>query len=190
MKGAATILEMVLISMIVVASVSAAFYWAWPKLQNTLDVGEIKTVKESFALCDAKIVETARTGTTSRCVIPQGRGEVNLQSNGILYTINSQQKVCDLTGWTIIDKVHNVWQKCPNQEEYQLMWYWPKDKNVTGNMTGSISATSIGFYNQLNFMTIDTIVNFETPRILTGSAVEISRVNITEETATLRINMI
>jgi hypothetical protein len=118
------------------------------------------------------------------------RGALLLEQDGIHYALTSEGKLCDKVGWIPLDKEDNVWQKCPNENTYEVKWYWPVESNITGTLSGTFEGSPIIFDAPINFLTIDTIVEFDTPQRITKNIIEVSRINLTKETATLRIGIV
>lgn len=102
------------ILMIVVVVLLTAIIVAWT-LMNTFgffEMNEINTIKHDFEECNDKIIETARTGLSNKCIFSIDRGHIKGTNDEISYEIVSRVKVCDESDWVLINPEKNVWQRC------------------------------------------------------------------------------
>ena len=74
MKGAVSILQAVLIFAITLSVVVVAIPWTTSTIDKSLDMSEMSTIRNQMGLCNDKLVETARTGTSSKCLFSANRG--------------------------------------------------------------------------------------------------------------------
>ena len=196
-----------LMLIIVVIVLLTAILVAWT-IMNTLgffEMNEINAVKNEFRECNDKIIETARTGLSNKCIFSADRGELTGSKDGIHYKIVSSTKICDKHPWVLIDGVKHIWQKCDisgREDILELKWNFPSEVEIEGqNLNGSVIVEispirEIIFNDPTDFVTLSLFVQFELGEeegveILskTGNIVEISRIEMTTEKITLKINM-
>lgn len=110
MKGAAV--TFMLIMIITVLLISILVGWTVMNTFGFFEVNEINAVKQEFVECNKKIFETARTGSSNKCIFPVERGDITGSTSEISYQIISRYKICDKSPWVIIDPDNNIWQMC------------------------------------------------------------------------------
>jgi len=181
-----------LLFLITFSAAAVGYFWVYPEIQYSFDIGEASTIQQSFALCNQKIIQTARTGSVSNCIFSVKRGDMIIQDDSIHYSIgsSSRKELCDESGWFSVD--NNIWKRCDSfGQRYSLMWFWPASGNITGqDFSGDLGGSSIDFGSSQQFMTISTQVEFDYSPLESGNVLEISRVNLTENVANLRIRIL
>ncbi len=110
MKG--TAITLMLIMIIVVLLTAIIIVWAIMNAIGFFEMNEINAVKHEFGECNDKIIETARTGLSNRCIFSADRGRIIGTNDDIKYEIVSHIKVCDKSPWVLINPEKNLWQKC------------------------------------------------------------------------------
>ncbi|MFW9852640.1 MAG: hypothetical protein ACFFDS_06845 [Candidatus Thorarchaeota archaeon] len=202
MKAALTLMLIVIIIVFLTAILVA---WTVMNTLGFFEMNEINAVKNEFEECNDKIIETARTGLSNRCIFSANKGELTGSNDGLHYKIVSREKVCDEHDWVLIDEEKHIWQKCDvsgRENIFELKWNFPSQIEIEGqNLNGSVIVEAspvreIIFSDPTDFVTLSLFVQFELGEeegveILseTGNIVEISRVSMTNEKITLRINM-
>jgi len=199
MKAAPSVLQAVLILLIALSLAAMALPWATENIGTSMDLSEFKTIKSQFDECNERIVETARTGSTNKCIFNIKRGEVTGRQEGIYYRIISNAPICDASPLVEIDPRNHVWQECNvsgKQRIYGLLWKFPSALNVSGEsiegnqMVGQTTIGDIEFEDQpINFNTLTLYVNFQYQSGQTGSIVELSRVDVTQTNVTLKVKI-
>ncbi len=196
MKGAFTIFQAVLIFAIAVSLAAVAAPWAYKSVQKSLDVSEMKTIKDQMQLCNDKLVETARTGTSNKCTFSANRGKITAKIDGIYYNLASTADICDTHDWYNVNKDTHLESKCLVTQElrdYNMRWRWPKDVMMEGlGFTGEISKSgtptdTITFEPEVSFITITVVVEFDYIEGQGGKEIEISRIALTEDKAKLNV---
>jgi hypothetical protein len=198
MKGAVEIFQMVLIFAIGVSLAAIATPWAYSSLQKTMDISEMGVIRDQMALCNDKLIETARTGTSNRCSFSANRGKVSALTDGIYYNILSKAPICDDHSWAEVDAERHLESMCDASETartYVMRWRWPSDVKIMGDgFTGKVLKRETVQYNiefepNVTFKTITVIVEFDYTPGETGKIVEISRKSLTKDTATLAVKI-
>lgn len=110
MKGAAV--TFMLIMIIVALLISVLVGWTIMNTTGFFEVNEINAVKQEFVDCNNKIFETARTGSSNKCIFPIDKGNLTGSTSEISYQIISRYRICDKSAWVIIDPDNNLWQMC------------------------------------------------------------------------------
>jgi hypothetical protein len=110
MKGAAT--TFMLIMVITVLLISIMVGWTVMNTTGFFELNEITAVKQEFAECNNKIFETARTGSSNKCIFPVQRGNITGSTSEISYQIISRYRICDKSTWVLINPENNIWQMC------------------------------------------------------------------------------
>jgi len=198
MKAAFTILQAMLVMLLILVLAAMTLPWAMENVGTSMDLSEFKTIKSQFDDCNQRIIETARTGTTNKCIFNIKRGEISGRQEGINYKIVSNAPLCDPSPLTEIDSRNHIWQECNVSGKtriYNLLWKFPSSLNVTsegiqGNqMVGQTSIGDIYFDEPINFETLTLYVNFQYQPGQVGSIVELSRVDITQTNVTLKVKI-
>ncbi len=186
MKALSVLLQAVAIAAIVTAIVAFILPWTYSSVGSSLEVSELQRVKADMLKCSDKILETARTGSTSRCFISVSKGELSVKKDGIYYTLSSNNKICDTHEWMLVEK--QVWQRCIAEKTYQLRWFYPKSDVIL--LEGSVKVSSVsGTRNYELYPKGMLFVNFESPKKLVGKNLEITRESISANTTVLKINV-
>lgn len=218
-RGVTVIIEAVLISMIATIAAVAAYSWAIPRINEAFDTAEGQSVRMAMTTCSDKIVETARTGTASRCIIPADRGKLSAQTDGIYYSMLTTAAICDPTvDWATIDPAKHIEFRCgavAKARQYELRWRWPNPTVISGDLTsGGFSGFSgeigtepgcpwtgsppyppcpnptITFAPTIvNFSTVTVFVEFEFKPGAAGKNLELIRTNVTADKVDLKVNM-
>ncbi|MBU3905022.1 MAG: hypothetical protein KJ906_02660 [Nanoarchaeota archaeon] len=198
MKGAVTILQAVLIFAITLSMIVAAIPWLTTSIDNSLTMSEMGNIRDQMGLCNDKLVETARTGTSSKCLFSANRGTITAQGDGIYYALLSKGDICDNHDWAEVDKERHLESKCDvtySTNNYNLRWRWPKDIDIQGSgftgtiIKGSETKDNITFDSSLDFKTLTVVVNFEYIEGQVGKTLEISRNALLEDKAILGVNI-
>lgn len=199
MKAAFTILQAMLIMVLALSLASMALPWSIETVGQSMDLSEFKTIKSQFDECNERIIETARTGSTNKCMFNIKRGELSGRGEGIYYKLLSSAPLCDASTLVEIDPRNHIWQECNvsgKQRIYGLLWKFPSSLNVSGQgmqgnqMVGQTPLAQINFAGQpLNFVTLTLYVNFQYQPGQTGNIVELSRVDVTQTNITLKVKI-
>jgi hypothetical protein len=198
MYGVVSIVQLVLLFIIAISMIALMFPWAVKTVGESMDISEIDSIKAQFNDCGEKILETARTGTTNKCIFNIKRGTIKAGEEGVEYNLLSTAPICDQHNLVEIDERTHVWQACNVSGEnrvYLLLWYFPLQLQVNGTnvqgeqMRGQSNIGNINFDNPINFRTLTLYASFEYIPGEAGNIVEISRVNITETNVTLKVKI-
>lgn len=204
MHGAVTILQAMLIMLIAISLVVIALPWVLDVIGEMMDISEIKGVKSQLEMCDEKIIETSRTGSTNKCLFSVSRGELTGSREGLNYKLISSADICDRHSWVLINEEKHIWQKCDvrgDKSILELRWNFPKEIKIEGQqfvgneLRGETIIGNINFgegppYGEdIEFRTLSLYVEFEHQPGETGNLIEISRVSITAEDITLKIKI-
>jgi hypothetical protein len=198
MKAAFTIIQVLLIMLLSIALVAIAMPWVLENVGNSMDLAEFKTIKSQFSDCDTRIVETARTGSTNKCIFNIKKGEISGRADGIYYKIVSNAPICDASPLVEIDPKSHIWQECNvsgKQRVYGLLWKFPLSLNVTGTqiqgnqIVGQTNVGNINFNPPINFTTLSLYVNFQYQTGQIGNVIELSRLSITQTNVTLKVKI-
>lgn len=198
MQGAIPIIQVILLFIIALSLVALMFPWAMKKLEESMDISEINSIKIQFDDCNEKILETSRTGTTNKCIFNIKRGTIIGKGDGIEYRLLSTAHICDQHGLVEIDNRNHIWQACNVSGEsrlYSMLWYFPLELKVNGTdvngdeIRGKTPVADIIFENPILFKTLTLYAGFVYTPGEAGDIVEISRVNITETNVTLKIKI-
>ena len=198
MKAAFTILQAMLIMVLALSLVSMALPWTIETVGQSMDLAEFKTIKSQFDECNERIIETARTGSTNKCMFNIKRGELSGRTEGIYYKLLSSAPLCDASTLVEIDPRNHIWQECNvsgKQRIYGLLWKFPSSLNVSGQgiqgnqMAGQTTTANISFLNPINFNTLTLYVNFQYQPGQVGNVVELSRVDVTQTNITLKVKI-
>ena len=197
MKGMA-VLQVIIILVILLALAALTLPWAIDNIKTSMDLTEVKSVGPQFDDCNSRIIETARTGSTNKCMFSVKQGQISGRADGIYYNILSNAPICDESDLTEIDTRNHIWQECNvsgKQRSYGILWKFPSTLNVSGEgiegnqLSGQTSVSSIDFGQTTNFDTLTLFVNFQYTVGQIGNVVELSRVNVTQTNVTLRVKI-
>ena len=122
MSNAITLMLIMIIIVLVTAIVVA---WTVMNTLGFFEMNEINAVKHDFEECSNKIMETARTGMSNKCIFSISRGKIIGTTDDISYQVVSKVKVCDETDWVLINPEKNIWQKCDfsgREDIFSLKW--------------------------------------------------------------------
>ncbi|MBU3896374.1 MAG: hypothetical protein KJ697_00350 [Nanoarchaeota archaeon] len=198
MKGAATILQVVLLFAIATSLAAAAAPWAYNTLQKTMDTSEMGVIRDQMVLCNDKLIETARTGTSNRCVFSANRGKVSALTDGIYYNLLSKAPICDEHDWVEVDLERHLESMCDDlgtARTYTMRWRWPSNVKIEGkDFTGEVLKRddvkyNIEFDTSVTFRTVTVIVEFDYTPGEAGKIVEISRKALTKDSAVLSVKI-
>jgi len=198
MQGVIPIIQLVLLFIIAVSLVALMIPWATKTIGESMDISETDSIKPQFDDCSEKILETARTGTTNKCIFNIKRGTITGKIEGIEYKILSTAPICDQHNLVEIDERTHVWQACSASGEnriYSLLWYFPLQLKVNGTgvqgdeMKGKSPLADINFQNPIEFKTLTLYAGFEYVPGEAGNIIEISRINMTETNVTLKVKI-
>jgi hypothetical protein len=197
MKGMA-IIQVILILVILLAIAALSLPWAIDNVKTSMDLTEVKSVGPQFADCNSRIIETARTGSTNKCIFSVKQGQISGRADGIYYRILSNAPICDKSDLAEIDTRNHIWQECNvsgKQRSYGLLWKFPSTLNVTGEgiegnqLSGQTSVSDINFGPTSDFDTLTLFVNFQYTVGQIGNVVELSRIDVTQTNVTLRVKI-
>jgi len=198
MHGAATILQAMLIMIIATSMVTLSMPWVLEKIQESMDVSEVGSIKSQFGSCNEMIIETARTGSTNKCIFSVSRGRITGTVEGINYGLVSSADICDQSEWVQIDEKRHIWQKCDvsgDKRIFNMRWKFPSQLEVQGQtirgnqLRGETPIANIIFNNPIDFTTMTLYIVFEYREGEAGNIVEISRININPANITLNIKI-
>ena len=198
MYGAVTVIQLILLFIITLSLVVLMFPWANKTIGESMDISEIDSIKPQFDDCSEKILETARTGATNKCIFSIKRGIIEGKQEGIEYKLSSTAPICDQHDLVEIDARTHLWQSCSisgGNRIYSLLWYFPMQLKINGTgvggnqMKGQMNVAEIKFKNPIEFKTLTIYAGFEYTPGESGDTVEISRVSITETNVTLKIKI-
>ena len=198
MKGAVTVFQAILIFALAVSMAAIATPWAYATLQKSLDTSEMSTVRSQLGLCNDKLVDTARTGTSNKCIFSANRGKITAQTDGIYYTLTSKAQMCDDHDWGEVDKDRHLESMCDSSLDvrtYTMRWRWPANVTMEGKaFSGAILKkdqveSNIAFDSDLTFRTVSVVVEFEYTPGQSGKTVEISRNSLSRDKAVLGVNI-
>lgn len=163
--------------------------WIYHTINLSMDSAEMKSVKTDMIKCSDKILETARTGSGNKCILGISRGELQVKTDGIYYSLLSGGEICSTHDWALVER--QVWQKCSqegSQYNYQLKWFYPKNDAVL--LEGTVNKSSVSGYNIFTLENRGTLfVEFSTPESLKGNTIELTRYYASENTTVLSVNV-
>lgn len=191
-------LQAMFIMLLVVSLAAIALPWTIETIGLSMELAEFKSINSQFVDCNEKIIETARTGSTNKCIFTIKKGEITGKKEGIYYKLLSTSPLCDESPLVEIDSRNHIWQECGiygKQRVYGLLWKFPSSINVTGSqiqgnklVDETINAT-INFDPSITFDTLTLFINFQYQPGQTGSIVELSRIDVTQTNVTLKIKI-
>ena len=163
MKGDA--ITFMLIFIVVAALTAVVVGWVVMNTQGFFEMNEINSMKSEFEECNNKIIETARTGISNKCMFSVERGQIIGNNDEIRYQVESRVKVCDESDWVFINPEKNIWQKC--------------------DFSGRVNVFSLKWNHTSIKFQFEKMGNIEI-KGQTGSTVEMSRASMSET----RINLL
>jgi len=199
MKAISTIIQAILILVVSASLLAITLPWALKTLDISTDINEISSIKTQFDTCSDRILETARTGSTTKCIFNIKNGKITGKTEGIYYILLSNGPICDSSPLVEIDNKTHVWQECNvtgSTRVFGMLWMFPKELEVTGTgiegskMQGQSEAGNINFGPTVNFKTISLNVDFQYQPGESGKIVELTRVDITEQNVTIRVKFV
>jgi len=198
MKGAVTVIQAILIVFVVIALIAVLVPWVSSSLERSAQISEIQTLNTQMELCNDKLVETGRIGSSNLCIFSISKGELHAETDGLYYELVSQMDICDQSGWSEINSEKHIWQKCEivdDKSVYSSRWAWVNETEIIGSsMTGSIyryndPISSITFNDTNTFRTLTVFVEFEFTPGQAGNIIEVSRKSIDQDKITLSVNI-
>jgi len=198
MRGVVTVFEAVLLVAIGVSLLTIAIPFVYSSVINLFEVSEASNVRNQLELCNDKIIDTARTGSTNTCRFSISRGVLTAALDGIHYTLISNGNICDQHDWVNINVDKHVWQKCVvngTQRTLEYRWAWISSitieaQTLSGNITNKgVKISDINFLIPTDFTTLTLQAEFEYIPDQTGTIVEISRVSLTETKVILKVEL-
>jgi len=191
MKAASIILQAVLVLAIIIAAASAGIPFAQKTLGSSVESSEISYIRADFLKCSDKILDTARTGSGNKCILSASEGKISVRTDGLYYSLLSNNEICALQDWALIDVSKEVWQRCTasgNKKLYELKWFYPKNDVVL--LEGTVTLTSVSGTQNLNLYQKGVLfIEFDSPKDLSGKVIELTRYSASENTTVLSINI-
>ncbi len=191
MKASVNALVYLLIFAIAFIAVFMALPWAMKQMSSSVEHSEITIVKKDFLECAKRVIETARTGSTQKCVFAVNKGDLFVRVDGIYYRLVSTSKLCDPHPWRVLERTNTVWSRCLlNGDVYvfELRWFYPKNDTVV--LEGSVSVeTPSGERNYTLIGKGSLNVIFESPEGIKGKTIEIRRKILTKDHAILSVKI-
>jgi hypothetical protein len=198
MKAISTLVQAILLMVVSVSLVALTLPWALKNINISMDTTELKNIKSQFDVCSDRILETARTGTTNKCIFNIKNGQITGRTAGIYYSLVSSGHICDPIFPAVeIDSRTHIWQECNvsgDQYVYGMLWMFPKELNITGSqisgkMQGQSTSGNINFGSSVSFRTLTLSVDFLYQPGESGNIVEMSRADITDKNVTLSVKI-
>jgi len=199
MKAISTIIQAILILVVSASLLSITLPWVLKTLNISIDVTEISSIKAQFDACSDRILETARTGSTTKCIFDIKNGKITGRTEGIYYSLLSNGPICDSSPLVEIDNKTHVWQECNvtgSTRVFGMLWMFPSELEVTGTgiegskMQGQSETGSINFGESVSFKTISLNVDFQYQPGESGKIIELTRVNVTDQNVTMRVKFV
>jgi len=191
MKASINALVYMLIFAIAFIAVLTALPWAMKQMSSSVEHSEISIVKKNFIECAKRVIETARTGSTQKCVFAVNKGNLFVKREGIYYKLASTSKLCDPHPWRVLEHTNTVWSRClVNGSVYvfELRWFYPKNDTVV--LEGDVSVQTPSGEKSYPLQTKGVLnVIFESPEGLKGKTIEIRRKLLTKDHAILTIKI-
>ena len=198
MRGAVTVIQAILIMLVIVSAIVVLIPWIAESLDRSAQIAEMESVSNQLLLCNEKIEETARVGSSNVCIFSATKGKMYAETDGIYYEIISPVDICDESDWSLISSDDHLYQKCDEVDDksiYTLKWSWPQELTIYGeNVSGNIyrledPISSISFNDTVNFRTLTVFIEFEFTPGQSGNVIEMTRVSVDDEKVTLRVNI-
>ncbi len=191
MKAASIILQAVLVLAIIIAAASAGIPFAQKTLGSSVESSEMSYIRADFLKCSDKILDTARTGSGNKCILSASEGKISVRTDGLYYSLLSNNEICALQDWALIDVSKEVWQRCTasgNKKLYELKWFYPKNDVVL--LEGTVTLTSVSGTQNLNLYQKGALfIEFSSPKDLSGKVIELTRYSASENTTVLSVNI-
>jgi hypothetical protein len=173
--------------------------WLTEIIEESLDVGELSSIENQFKLCSEKILETARTGTTNKCLFSISRGKILAKVEGLEYTLLSTSKICTPHSLEIIDEQSHIYQECIDAgltRIYKMLWMFPSEITIEAEglqgseIKGDTPVGNIDFgAGPIEFRTITLLVEFDYNVNQTGTAVELTRKSMSAEKVVIGVKI-
>ncbi len=201
MLGVSGIFQAVLITAVAFSLIFFAIPFAITSFSNAQDSSEAATIKQQFVRCGEKILETARTGSSNKCIYSINRGIIFGDVDGIHYKLTSSANLCSQSDWIQIDEENHVWQRCNvsrSQRTFETRWAFPsvltvQMESLSGNFlrinTPDTISAPIIFNTPFNFTTLSLFANFIYTPGESGNDIQISRVSVTTDSVTLALKI-
>lgn len=199
MRGSFNTVEFLLITAVVIALTAFALPWITGTINESLDVGEVSSIRGQFKSCSNKILETARTGTTNKCLFSISRGKIIAKLEGLEYSLLSTTGICTPHLLKIIDEESHIYQECIDAgmtRIYKMIWMFPTQLKVeaeglTGTkVEGGTPVGSIDFGSgPIEFRTLTLLVEFDYGTNQTGTNVELTRKSMSVDKITIGVKI-
>ncbi len=193
MRGVNIIVQAVLIFAIALAAIIFVVPWTMGIIEESSESSEASIILGELRVCNSKITDTARTGSGNTCLFSVETGDLDVQEDGIYYTLTSTtQRICDQHIWMIIDDINHISQSCDIFGEritLQLKWSWPNQLNIGGSNIGGSVGNSTIIIGDVNFTTISVYVQFESIPGQKGDTLDIIRESISEDDVQLKATL-
>jgi hypothetical protein len=199
MKAISTVIQAILILVVSASLLAITLPWTLGTLDVSIDATEISSIKAQFDVCSDRILETARTGSTTKCIFNIKNGKITGKTEGIYYSLLSKGHICDPSPLVEIDNKTHVWQECNvtgSTRIFGMLWMFPKELEVTGTgiegskMQGQSEAGDINFGESVIFRTISLNVDFQYQPGESGKIIELTRIGVTEQNVTMRVKFV
>ncbi len=191
MKSVSYEISYILLVGAVIAIAISALPWVNKQIQLSFDKAEIKNVKSQFMRCAEKILETARTGSSNKCIFSVSRGDLYVKEDGIYYKLSRDGKICEEHKFALIDYFHKLWERCKRVKEkwtYELKWFYPKNDSVIVNGDVIVEFPSGSKTFELINKGVASI-SFETPIELKGKMIEVVRRRVEKDKVILSVKI-
>jgi hypothetical protein len=185
MRGSFNTVEFLLITAVVIALTAFALPWITGTINESLDIGELASIQNQFKSCSNKILETARTGTTNKCVFSISRGTIDAKTEGLEYLLLSSAPICTPHPLEIIDEQSHIYQHCIDAgltRVYKMIWMFPSQIKVEAetlsgtHIKGGTPVGNIDFGSgPIEFRTLTLMVEFDYAQNMTGTNIELTR---------------
>ncbi len=191
MHGSVNTVEFILMVVVVIVIIAFSLPWIGGTIDQSLDAGELASIKNQFKVCSNKILETARTGTTNKCIFSISRGKIEGRTEGLQYSLVSKAPICTPHLLTIIDEQSHIYQECAQTGEtkvYKMLWMFPSQlkveaENLLGSqIKGDTPIGSIDFgTGTIVFRTLTLLVEFDYSQDQIGTNVELTRISMSTD---------
>ncbi len=191
MKALAVVVQAVLILAVVTALAAAGIPVAQKVVYGSMQSAEITNVRADFLKCSDKILDTARTGSGSKCTLSASIGKLSVKTDGIYYSLLGNPEICAQQDWALVDANKQVWQRCAASSGgslYELKWFYPKNDVIL--LDGTVSLTSVSGTRDFSIYQKGTLlVEFDSPRELSGNTIELTRYSAAANTTVLSVGV-
>lgn len=191
MRGTIGIIELLLITVVIISLAAIFLPWLGDTINQSLETGEVSAIYSQFKSCSEKILETARTGTTNKCIFSISKGKIIGKTEGIEYSLVSNAPICDEHNQTLIDEQSHIYQSCNisgMSRVFTMLWMFPSEIKIEAEgLQGSEikGDTPVGIIDfgagPIEFKTITLLVEFEYNEKESGGTVELGRKSISTE---------